>query len=92
MDFLYFPEDKSEYIPGIISVVIIFILSILIVRLLTKASRKQVKKLNEQGYPVIYDRGEIQKDSDESAPTKRQANPDASEEPQNTNGSPTKKP
>lgn len=57
MDFLYFPEDKSEYIPGIISVVIIFILSVLIVRLLVKASRKQVKQLEEQGYPVVYKDG-----------------------------------
>ncbi|SDG97601.1 hypothetical protein SAMN04487975_102129 [Planococcus glaciei] len=54
MEFLYFPEDKSEYIPGIISVVIIFILSILIVWLLVRASRKQVKQLEEQGYPVVY--------------------------------------
>ncbi|MBZ5200836.1 hypothetical protein HU147_06360 [Planomicrobium chinense] len=54
MEFLYFPEDKSEYIPGIISVVIIFILSILIVWLLIRASRKQVKQLEEQGYPVVY--------------------------------------
>lgn len=57
MDFLYFPEDKSEYIPGIISVVIIFILSVLIVRLLVKASRKQVKSLEDQGYPVVYKDG-----------------------------------
>ncbi|ANU14947.1 hypothetical protein B481_2856 [Planococcus halocryophilus Or1] len=57
MDFLYFPEDKSEYIPGIISVVIIFILSVLIVWLLVKASRKQVKSLEEQGYPVVYKDG-----------------------------------
>lgn len=92
MDFLYFPEDKSEYIPGIISVVIIFILSILIVRLLTKASRKQVKKLNEQGYPVIYDRGEMRKDSDEQTQAERQENPNTPEEPKDTNGPPTKKP
>ncbi|EGA89288.1 hypothetical protein GPDM_10785 [Planococcus donghaensis MPA1U2] len=57
MDFLYFPDDKSEYIPGIISVVIIFILSVLIVRLLVRASRKQVKSLEEQGYPVVYKDG-----------------------------------
>lgn len=57
MDFLYFPEDKSEYIPGIISVVIIFILSVLIVWLLVKASRKQVKQLEEQGYPAVYKDG-----------------------------------
>ncbi|ANU09042.1 hypothetical protein BBH88_01175 [Planococcus antarcticus DSM 14505] len=65
MDFLYFPEDKSEYIPGIISVVIIFILSVLIVRLLVKASHKQVKQLEEQGYPVVYKDGFDSERSDE---------------------------
>lgn len=54
MEFLYFPEDKSEYIPGIISVVVIFILSLLIMWLLIRASRKQVKNLQEKGYPVVY--------------------------------------
>lgn len=54
MDFLYFPEDKSEYIPGIISVVVIFILSMLIIWLLVRASKKQVKQLEEQGYPAMY--------------------------------------
>ena len=54
MDFLYFPEDKSEYIPGIISVVVIFILSLLIMWLLVRASRKQVKQLQDKGYPVVY--------------------------------------
>lgn len=81
MDFLYFPEDKSEYIPGIISVVIIFILSILIVRLLTKASRKQVKKLEEQGYPVVYKDGLDVKNVDNSSSesTKTVANVDEQE-------------
>lgn len=55
MDFLYFPEDKSEYIPGIISVIVIFILSMLIIWLLVRASKKQVKQLEEQGYSVNYD-------------------------------------
>lgn len=55
MDFLYFPEDKSEYIPGIISVIVIFILSMLIMWLLVRASKKQVKHLEEQGYSVNYD-------------------------------------
>lgn len=54
MEFLYFPEDKSEYIPGIISVVVIFILSLLIMWLLIRASRKQVKQLQDKGYPVVY--------------------------------------
>ncbi|MCM3612112.1 hypothetical protein M4S82_12715 [Planococcus sp. MERTA32b] len=55
MDFLYFPEDKSEYIPGIISVIVIFILSMLIIWLLIRASKKQVQNLEEQGYSVNYD-------------------------------------
>lgn len=66
MDFLYFPEDKSEYIPGIISVIIIFILSMLIVWLLVKASRKQVKQLEEQGYPVVYHKNSETGSSQES--------------------------
>lgn len=56
MDFLYFPEDKSEYIPGIISVIVIFILSMLIIWLLVRASKKEVKRLEEQGYTVTYDK------------------------------------
>lgn len=55
MDFLYFPEDKSEYIPGIISVIVIFILSMLIIWLLIRASKKQVQNLEDQGYSVNYD-------------------------------------
>lgn len=57
MEFLYFPEDKTEYIPGIISIIIVFILSLVIIWLLVKASRKQVKELKDQGFPVIEDKG-----------------------------------
>ncbi|TWT24784.1 hypothetical protein [Planomicrobium sp. CPCC 101110] len=56
MEFLYFPEDKTEYIPGIISVVVIFILSLVIIWLLVKASKKEVKQLEDQGYTVTYDK------------------------------------
>ena len=58
MEFLYFPEDKSEYIPGIISILVIFVLSIFIVRLLIRASRKEVQKLEQQGYPAFYNEAE----------------------------------
>ena len=58
MEFLYFPEDKSEYIPGIISILVIFVLSIFIVRLLLRASRKEVQKLEQQGYPAFYNEAE----------------------------------
>lgn len=88
MDFLYFPDDKSEYIPGIISIIIIFILSILIVWLLMKASRKQVKQLDEQGYPMIYDRGETWKESEQQSPKKA----DTTQQPNDDDSTPTKKP
>lgn len=58
MEFLYFPEDKSEYIPGIISILVIFLLAILIVRMLIRASRKEVQKLEQQGYPAFYNEAE----------------------------------
>jgi mannitol-specific phosphotransferase system IIBC component len=89
MEFLYFPEDKSEYIPGIISIIIIFILSILIVWLLMKASRKQVDSLNDQGYPMIYDRGETRNKPGQKDATQ---NPNTPQEPNEPNGPPTKKP
>ncbi|PSL40392.1 hypothetical protein B0H99_105170 [Planomicrobium soli] len=59
MEFLYFPEDKTEYIPGIISVIVIFLLSLVIMWLLVRASRKQVQQLEDQGYTVTHN-----KDSD----------------------------
>lgn len=56
MDFLYFPDDKSEYLPGIISVIAIVILSFLIVWLLLRASKREVEQLEEQGYTVTANR------------------------------------
>lgn len=74
MEFLYFPEDKSEYIPGIISILVIFVLSIFIVRLLMRASRKEVQQLEQQGYPAFYNgtNDAIEKKQDETGPHKEQ--------------------
>ena len=79
MDFLYFPEDKSEYIPGIISVIIIFVLSVLIVRLLIKASRKQVRKDEEEGYPKVYKDGFDLENADQDPVEPQKTVADASE-------------
>jgi hypothetical protein len=49
--FLYFPEDKREYIPAAISFTIFFIAALLTMRLIIKISRhqeKEAKKLEEQ--------------------------------------------
>jgi mannitol-specific phosphotransferase system IIBC component len=74
MEFLYFPEDKSEYIPGIISILVIFVLSIFIVRLLMRASRKEVQHLEQQGYPAFYNENKdaIEKPQDEASAPKGQ--------------------
>lgn len=74
MEFLYFPEDKSEYIPGIISILVIFVLSIFIVRLLMRASRKEVQQLEQQGYPAFYNEKNdaIEKSQDEAGAPKGQ--------------------
>jgi flagellar biosynthesis/type III secretory pathway M-ring protein FliF/YscJ len=42
--FLYFPEDKSEYIPAAIWMAIFFILTILTFRLIKKVSKKEELK------------------------------------------------
>ncbi|GMB08996.1 hypothetical protein EDD69_11222 [Thermolongibacillus altinsuensis] len=49
--FLYFPEDKTEYIPAAISFTIFFIAAILTMRLIIKVSKRQeekAKQLEEQ--------------------------------------------
>lgn len=45
--FLYFPEDKSEYIPAVISLTIFMIAAGLTMWLIIKISRKQAKKAKE---------------------------------------------
>ncbi len=51
MPFLYFPEDKTEYIPAAISFVIFMILMLFAFRWIRKTSKKQeaeTKVLEEQ--------------------------------------------
>ncbi|WP_428416847.1 hypothetical protein [Phocicoccus schoeneichii] len=44
MEFLYFPDDKTEYIPGLISIVICIIVAYIAFRLIKKYSKKQEEK------------------------------------------------
>lgn len=49
--FLYFPEDKSEYIPAAITSVIFLVAAAIVMRLIIKYSRKEegkAKELEEQ--------------------------------------------
>jgi hypothetical membrane protein len=45
--FLYFPEDKTEYIPAAISFFIFLIMAVLVMRLIIKVSRKELRKEKE---------------------------------------------
>lgn len=45
--FLYFPEDKSEYIPASISFLIFFIAAVLTFRLIKKVSKREEAKTKD---------------------------------------------
>lgn len=45
--FLYFPEDKSEYIPAAISFAIFFAAAIFTMRYIIKVSKRQAEKAKE---------------------------------------------
>ncbi|MEH7382778.1 hypothetical protein V7138_20105 [Bacillus sp. JJ1533] len=45
--FLYFPEDKSEYIPAGIKLAICIIVAIVVFRLIIKHSKKEQAKAEE---------------------------------------------
>jgi len=48
MDFLYFPEDKSEYIPAFITLVIFMIGAVAAMYLFYKKSKKEEKEFEER--------------------------------------------
>ncbi|WP_010532296.1 hypothetical protein [Lentibacillus jeotgali] len=48
MEFLYFPEDKSEYIPAVIMLVIFMIGAVLATYFFIKYSKKEAKRVEEQ--------------------------------------------
>ncbi|MDA1476228.1 hypothetical protein [Bacillus changyiensis] len=56
---LYFPEDKREYIPSFITLVIFFIAAFMVFRLIVKRSRKEA----EEAEKLIQKVNENQKDS-----------------------------
>lgn len=47
MEFLYFPEDKSEYIPAFITLVIFMVGAVATMYFVYKKSKKDEKKFDE---------------------------------------------
>ncbi|MBC5638198.1 MULTISPECIES: hypothetical protein [Ornithinibacillus] len=48
MPFLYFPEDKSEYIPAVITLIIFMIAAAVAFYFFYKHSKKQEQKFNSE--------------------------------------------
>jgi len=47
MEYLYFPKDKTEYIPAFLTFLIITIISFMVVKLLIRLSKKEAAKFEE---------------------------------------------
>ena len=47
MDFLYFPENKAEYIPGLIEFIIVFFAAVWIMKFIMRISEKQLEKAKQ---------------------------------------------
>lgn len=47
MPFLYFPDDKTEYIPAIIVLLIFMLFAFIVYRLIKKYSRNEEDKMKE---------------------------------------------
>lgn len=58
MPFLYFPEDKSEYIPAVISFVFFMILLILTFSWIRRNSKKQEAETKELEERILRERRE----------------------------------
>ncbi len=56
MGFLYFPEDKSEYLPVAIEMLVLLILCILAFMLVRRISKKQELKTKEIEERILRER------------------------------------
>ncbi len=48
MEFLYFPEDKSEYLPSVISLLVFIAGAILTMYLIKRAAKKEEKQFSNR--------------------------------------------
>nr|WP_163536588.1 hypothetical protein [Gracilibacillus sp. YIM 98692] len=48
VEFLYFPEDKTQYIPSVLMLVVFVIGAIVAMYLVKKASKKEEEKFNNE--------------------------------------------
>ncbi|QBP40568.1 hypothetical protein [Paenisporosarcina antarctica] len=63
VNFLYFPDDKSAYIPAVIEFAIFAVICVLVFRWIVRHSKKQEEKTRELEERVLRERKiEQQKD------------------------------
>ncbi|MFD1413464.1 hypothetical protein [Oceanobacillus jeddahense] len=53
MPFLYFPEDKMEYIPAAISLLIFIALAVVVMRWVMKKSKKDQERFEQEYHDVL---------------------------------------
>ncbi|MFC4558624.1 hypothetical protein ACFO3D_10430 [Virgibacillus kekensis] len=58
MEFLYFPEDKTEYIPAVITLIIFMIGAAAVMYWFYKTSKKEAEKFDEKFQQHTSDRNE----------------------------------
>lgn len=63
MGFLYFPEDKSAYIPAAFEFLVILLLCIAVFIMFRKISKKQETKAKEVEARILSERNEVNKQS-----------------------------
>ncbi|PIC99293.1 MULTISPECIES: hypothetical protein [unclassified Sporosarcina] len=56
MPFLYFPEDKSEYIPAAISFVVFMTIMLFVFRWIIKKSKRQEEETKELEQRILKER------------------------------------
>ncbi|MEJ9281923.1 hypothetical protein ACOQFO_00950 [Ureibacillus sp. MALMAid1270] len=56
MDFLYFPEDKTEYLPVIFELLVLLILCFIVFNLIRRISKKQELKAKEIEERILLER------------------------------------
>lgn len=62
--FLYFPEDKAEYIPATISFIIFAIACVLTFRWIVKKSKRQEEQVKELEERILRER-QLEKEKNE---------------------------